>query len=207
MRALIGSLLFLTLGISLASDQAASPYLSIDLGKLHRGDLIFRTANTPGSWMVLSQGLGWSHVGMLTQRDGQWVVIHACPPDNPGEPSGVRFESLLEFANHASSIGVYQMRSKSDRLKAEVAIKDAARYLGRPFDSMLNDKDRSAMYCTELIIDAWGDSGINLSGISRQEIDVPFLGSRVISLPDQLADWKGLERVDGTHHLPTNRQP
>jgi hypothetical protein len=165
-----------------------------DAASLRAGDLVFRVGAgglAPLAIRIQQQG-GWTHVGMLSQAHGEWVVIHSAPPDEPGEFEGVREESLQEFVRHADEFGIYRHRDP----KAAALAADAARqYLGEPFDATLNGQP-AHKYCSELIVAAYQHTPAPLNP-PRTSLHNAVINAENVIMPEDLARVPELRRVDG----------
>jgi hypothetical protein len=82
----------------------------------------------------------YSHVGIVSKREGRFAVIHA-------EEDKVKETPLRDFLDIAVSVGVYRAKDADGSLLAS----KAAELKGRPFDWDFDLADESKVYCTELI--------------------------------------------------------
>jgi hypothetical protein len=125
------------------------------------GDLVFRRGRDLTSRAVLahSERSHFSHVGMLIHTKSGWQVIHAIPAQGD-QQGGVLAESLERFLAETQAVaaGVYRIDSL-DKAMARQYLLD---HLGRHFDSSFRYSNDSDFYCTELVLKAIGNGGIDL---------------------------------------------
>jgi cell wall-associated NlpC family hydrolase len=145
------------------------PVRPVSLPKaLREGDLVFRTGHDAVSSAVLALDSApqFSHVGILAQRDGVWVVIHSLPPAFSGDRDGVRVEPLRDYlsTSNARDAAVYRLTGES-REQARLAILEAFSHDQRrtAFDDDFNLKDDQRLYCTELVWLAFRKAGVDLA--------------------------------------------
>lgn len=145
---------------------------------LQVGDLIFRTGHdaVSGAVLALDPVPRFSHVGILAQRDGAWVVIHSLPPGFPGDTDGVRVEPLRDYlsASNARRAAVYRLAGDS-RIQAQAAVMEAFSYDQKraSFDGDFDLKDHQRLYCTELVWLAFRKAGVDLAP-SPDWLDLPL---------------------------------
>jgi hypothetical protein len=145
---------------------------------LQEGDLIFRTGHdaVSGAVLALDPAPRFSHVGILAQRDGIWVVIHSLPPEFPGDADGVRVEPLRDYlsAGNARRAAVYRLAGDS-RSRARVAVMEAFAYDQKraSFDADFDLQDHQRLYCTELVWLAFRKAGVDLAP-SPDWLDLPL---------------------------------
>ncbi|MDF7669965.1 YiiX/YebB-like N1pC/P60 family cysteine hydrolase [Orbaceae bacterium ESL0721] len=145
------------------------------------GDLVFRTGDEPISAIIKSvDSSGFSHVGMIFFQDGEPFIIHATPAEHQERKDGVTVDTLDFFISHAidQSVTYYHVDATADERKQAVAA--ALTYVGTPFSI---DPDQGT-YCTELVVNAWQNAGINITTGSK-EIHIPGLKSQII-FPDNV---------------------
>lgn len=202
LKASLTALFLFLCASSVIGDQAKPPFYMIPWGKIQNGDIIFRQGMSPISLAIMASSSlisqstpSWSHVGMIVMHDGKLMVLHACPPDNPGEFSGVRYESIKEFTSHSVSVGVYRLKNAS-RHQLMLMVKESKTMLHRPFDAHLDINSDKSIFCTELIDDAMKMSSISTKGIVFHDIRIPTLGYRKMITPYALSNWHGLERIN-----------
>lgn len=159
---------------------------TLPMADLEESDLLFRVGTETVSAAIRAVSFGrWSHVGLLTNEGGQWMVIHALPSESEGKVGGVIIEPLASFLEHAQSVSVFRNRLAED--KGTVSQR-ARTFLARPFGFA-----SSETYCTKLVIDAYASSSAPIT-VSSQTFKV-FGNSYEIVLPQALADSAVLQRI------------
>ena len=128
-----------------------------DTVRLQTGDLIFRRGESRESRAVntFDKASSYTHVGVVMNVDGHWMVIHAVPNERSTkqEKDSVKLESIGTFfrSDRAVMGGVYRYPVTSD---------DTLRILQKGmelynrhllFDSQFDLEDTVAFYCTELV--------------------------------------------------------
>ncbi|WP_447895541.1 YiiX/YebB-like N1pC/P60 family cysteine hydrolase [Vreelandella sp. GE22] len=123
------------------------------------GDLIFREGNEAVSDIVLAMDEGhFSHVGLLTQREGEWAVIHSTPAEVEGRIDGVVIDSLDFFVSPQRSRHHAIYRVDASATQREQAIQWAQAQENTPFSLL----DPEGIYCTTLVWEAWQAAGVDL---------------------------------------------
>ena len=83
--------------------------------KLQNGDLIFHKSKGPQAKAILeATGSAWSHVGIILEQSGQWVVAEASMP--------VRIVSLQTFINRGVGKNYRIRESDVDRYLSERSV-------------------------------------------------------------------------------------
>lgn len=128
-----------------------------DTVQLQTGDLVFRQGESRESRAVttLDRSSGYTHVGMVMNVDGRWMVLHSVPNERntKQEKDSVKLEPVGTFfcIDRAVKGGVYRYPVTSE---------DTLRLLQRGldlygrhllFDSQFDMEDTAAFYCTELV--------------------------------------------------------
>jgi len=151
---------------------------AFSMEELCDGDLVFRRGRSPESHAVLigSPGNAFSHVGMVVREQGQAWVIHAVPGENGNGPDFIRRESLAEFLafKKASRFAVYRA-DFPDSIRTRAA--DAALSFFREqrlFDNRYDLETDDRLYCTELVLKAFGQANAALTGLGMTELDLVF---------------------------------
>jgi len=189
--------------------------LPLDPVLLSDGDLVFRSGTDALASFVRAQSESsvYSHVGMLVHLEGTWRVVHAVPAD-PGAAGGVVLQPLSGFIapELASAVGYFRIDSLGDADRLTIR-NYLLSQVGKPFDYRFQASDDTAHYCTELVIKAIRQVGIDL------EPELPPV--RVLAMtesaiaPDSLSRWDLLRQIqvrpgeapDRLHGLPTAAHP
>jgi hypothetical protein len=134
---------------------------------LQSGDLVFRAGRgwEADAVRVMTQTV-FSHVGIIERDErGRIFVIHAAPPENGGRGYVERVTLAAFNAPHyASDIVFYRQAGMTGEAGARTV--DHARILADrrvPFDEDFDLADSGAIYCTELVLIAYAESGSALS--------------------------------------------
>ncbi|MDR0480627.1 MAG: hypothetical protein LBG66_01930 [Gallionellaceae bacterium] len=135
------------------------------------GDLIFRQGTEAVSGAVmLADGGGYSHVGMLAGEPGHWLVVHATPSEVPGRPDAVVVDTLEFFtAPERSNLQTVYHVQADDKLHQQAVI-NAQAQIGRPFRMA----DPQGIYCTQLVSQAWRDAGLDLQ-VKPTHLHLPLI--------------------------------
>jgi Permuted papain-like amidase enzyme, YaeF/YiiX, C92 family len=154
--------------------------------ELQEGDLIFQRGDDLVSKLILSMAANsrFSHVGIFITTGDEEYIIDSIPN------RGVRAQVVADFLDESDQNIVF--RPKGINSVAIAKIREYVhKQIGKPFDNDLKISDESAIYCTELIFNAfrYGD----LPSLEKiQLIEVNVFTERIL-LPDSLSRWEGLE--------------
>jgi len=153
---------------------------------LQDGDLVFRTGMDVRARLVLAHGKEsrFSHVGIVIHTTDGWAVFHSTPAE-PGMTGGVHAELLEDFTSNqvAAQVGFFRIDGLNE--EARQRIKEyLLSQLGKPFDYRFQYSDDSAHYCTELVLKAFRNAGIDLEP-SMTRVQVLTLPEAAIP-PDSL---------------------
>lgn len=116
------------------------------------GDLVFQSL--PHNPLIDAiegcTGSPYSHCGLVTRKNGKWVVVEAVGP--------VKETPLFSWIRQGrrSGLAVYRLTRERDRIPSMIA--EARAMTGRPYD-IHYALDDGAIYCSELIWKAWNRSG------------------------------------------------
>lgn len=175
------------------SDQSITNF---QLSELRNGDLIFREGT---GWRSQAVATGaesrWSHVGLVViEADGQGWVVHAQPEQGP--KNVVVKERLTQFASsqNAYSIGAYTREDLTDLQRTRtksIALKHVSSRT--PFDHDFDASERSRLYCTELVIDAYEGAGAPIK--YRSTLIDTGLSSFQVIFPSHLLEDSQFKRV------------
>ena len=145
---------------------------------------------------------GYSHCGIVLQKDGRWLVVEAIGP--------VREIPLEQWIHNGTKDGFAAYRLKAPYApKADAFVKAAHTFLGKPYDIRYRMDDEK-IYCSELVFKAFRQAaGEDLGRLMKlkeldwkpyeplikqlENGDVPL--EREIITPAAVARAKQLERV------------
>lgn len=166
-QALIVGVLAVSVPASIAYDaeSTTSGVMHSPPAELQDGDLVFRRGRDAIGRIVLGYGdqPRFSHVGMVVRIGEQVMIAHALP-ETASDPGGVRLDPLHSFSSptRASDVGYFRPRVLATGQREEIR-----RYLlesvGTPFDLRFKFSTDDAMYCTELVLKALAQVGIDLA--------------------------------------------
>lgn len=154
------------------------------LTDLKNGDLIFRKGRSLESFAVCMAGTekDFSHVGLLVLRRGEPFVIHAVPGESDNVGDFIKLERVEAFLSieKASAFAVYRPGFETEIL--DRACKVALQFYQSKctFDNAYDMKTESELYCTELILKAFREAGVELSGIYPTTVDLGFIRKQII---------------------------
>jgi len=192
----------LTLAVptSVATDGAAAlvPRLAGPPVELLDGDLVFRRGVDAIGRMVLRYGdrPRFSHVGMVVRDAGETLVVHALP-ETPGNNGGVRVDRLVTFSSplRAADIGYYRLGQLTPAQRREIH-RFLLEHIGTPFDLRFEYSTDDSMYCTELVLKALAQVGVevapSLDTVRVITVDEPAFA------PDALRQSEQLEELVST---------
>jgi len=148
---------------------------------LSNGDLVFRKGTDLISRCVLSQGESprFSHVGVIVLSGSGVFVVHSLPGGTKSV-NGVQMEPLSSFisSENASEVAFYRAVGVNKRSRADIR-KYLLKQIGKPFDEKFQLSDDSRMYCSELVVKAFRNAGMNifekLPTIKVMLVDEPVL--------------------------------
>lgn len=135
----------------------AEEFVLPDTVQLQTGDLVFRQGESRESRAVTTfdRSSGYTHVGMVMNVDGRWMILHAVPNEcaSKQEKDSVKLEPIGIFfrSDRAVKGGIYRYPVTSeDTLK--LLQKGLQLYSRHPlFDGQFDLEDTNAFYCTELV--------------------------------------------------------
>jgi hypothetical protein len=169
----------------------------------HPGDIIFRRGTSAASAVVLAGEAGWefSHVGVVVVHDNRVLVVHASPAQSEGERAETRIEPLTAFIqpSRASQVAVLRLDAarvnhadELARKAAEISEAMARRHV--PFDYRFELTTAGSVYCTELVLRAYAEAGVDLK--VQASARLPFMREPIV-FPSNLLQSPLLRRVDG----------
>lgn len=170
------------------------------LSKLADGDLLFRKGTGVVGRIVTSvdsEGQ-YSHVGIVTQRDGEWCVVHAVPDEHEfkGDFDRVKCEPVERFASRYpnADLGLYRPQVTEEQVR--VAVNNALRLSDERvhFDHDYDLTDTTKLYCTELVEYVYSLAGVSLS--EGRRTNITFIGmSGPHIMPSDLTQSKLLKPI------------
>ncbi len=154
------------------------------LTELNNGDLIFRKGRSLESFAVClaDEEKEFSHVGIVILHNGKPFVIHAVPGKSDGVEDFIKLERVEAFLTpeKASAFAVYRPEFETEirNRASETALQF---YQSKcTFDYAYDIKTESKLYCTELIIKAFREAGVELTGIHLSTVDFGFVQKQII---------------------------
>lgn len=170
-----------------------------DTLEVREGDVVLRRCAGLTSRLVVESDTGgvFSHVGIVVDSAGQPMVVHAVPgePDYKGDPDRVKMTPIGDFYARGYAQAAAVMRPLDHEAGRRAARKALEVYRrGTRFDHDFDDRDTSAMYCTELVVHAYRAAGVELVGPERTGLKLPLVERRCI-LPSQVERSDELKRI------------
>lgn len=138
-------------------DSQAVEYVMPDTVHLQTGDIVFRLGESRESRAVttVDRNGDYSHVGMVINVNGHWMVLHAVPNERATkqEEDSVKLETLGTFfrSDRAVKGGIYRFPiTPEDTLR--LLQKGLQLYARHPmFDGQFDCEDTTDFYCSELV--------------------------------------------------------
>lgn len=138
-------------------DSHAVEYVLPDTVLLQTGDIVFRLGESRESRAVttVDRKGDYSHVGMVMNVNGRWMVLHAVPNERASkqEVDSVKLESIGTFfrSDRAVKGGIYRFPiTPEDTLL--LLQKGLQLYARHPlFDAQFDCEDTTEFYCSELV--------------------------------------------------------
>jgi len=168
--------------------------------QLKAGDVVFRRGSGFASHAVLiaegEEGV-YSHTGIVVDSAGVLMIVHAVPgePNYEGDEDRVKMDVPEDFFHpvRAQQGAVYR---HVDSIKALRAARQAWQtYQRHPlFDHDYDDGDTTALYCTELVIHAYRQAHVPLTGVRRHHLHLIGFESDCV-LPSDLRMSSDLKEV------------
>ena len=163
------------------------------------GDVVFRRGSGFTSQVVLvaERGGAYSHVGVVVDSAGVPMIVHAVPgePEYENDEDRVKMDSPDVFfdALRAQQGAVYR---HTDSIIARRAARAATALYRRNvlFDHDYDSSDTTKMYCTELVVYAYGKTSCPLSDISSRHLHLVGFETDCV-LPSELLNCKDLKKV------------
>ncbi len=180
-----------------AADRIRPPLapISADRWQPRPGDVILTSADDlVGTQIRNATGNNalFSHVGLVVARGDSLAVIEATPYG----AGTVAYADLTAFTTNPGIEEIAILRPRgaldADRLNREAARLADARVA---FDYELDADDASTLYCAELVVNLLRTGGVDLAGLSRDNIYVPMTGERDVIMPNAFANVPALEPI------------
>ena len=138
---------------------------------IRRGDLLFRTANGPGSTVYFrasTREKRFTHAGVVVASGEDMKVVDFSVQDAEWD---VRAASvpICEFMNEVSDLAVYRYSGPDAEKVRERIARAAEKRIGTPFDPAFDLKTKDRLYCTEMVRDCVNEAaGHEVIGTSRK---------------------------------------
>lgn len=197
---------------------SADPVSEVYRLELQPGDLVFRRGVSARSQVILAtQGMRagggaqeetYTHVGVIVLEGRKILVAHAAPAEAAGEPGVSKVEPLAVFlqASRAGGAAVYRLDSTQVAQAAQQARRAAgvSRRLAEQalaFDYHFDLTTPQTLYCTELVLRAYGEVGVDLQ--VRASGHFPLLPQPVVYPADVMrSPLLRRVRVEKVRHPP-----
>jgi hypothetical protein len=177
----IGLLLAAVIAVANVPGELGDPHID----KWQSGDIVFLNGTSFRSRAVrLLQGYScdFSHVGMVVVEDGVPFIVNADPAE--GKVIKQRWDAVIA-PGQVSGGAVYRVRH-ADSQAVDAACETAQRYAreGIPFDNDFDLKTPDRLFCTELVLRAYQNAGIDLCKNAETEhphlLPADLLGTRLL---------------------------
>lgn len=179
-------LLFSTSGINKWSER--STYL------LQDGDLVLRRGRSAESFAVylFDKNRDYSHIGIVVLKNGKPNIIHATPDGN----ACVQMENPSEFLSPDKASHALILRPNISTDLKKKAGQTALSYYRQKlkFDNHYDLATDNELYCTELILKAFGNNKIIFGNIKPQSIRV-LTGVYSIVMPGSFSENSNFTRI------------
>ena len=187
-------LLLCVLACSDGADIQSSSILPAET-QLLPGDVVFRRGSgfTSQAVLLAEKGGAYSHVGIVVDSAGVPMIVHAVPDEDDEER--VKMEHPCDFfaSTRAQKGAVFRHHNQTiARQAAAEAVKVYRR--GVFFDHDYDTGDTTKMYCTELVVFAYGKTARPLPDINTHHLHLVGFESDCI-LPSDLLECKDLQQV------------
>lgn len=165
--------------------------------QIEEGDILFRRGKSTASHMILTvETLSrYSHVGVAVLKDHQLCIIHIAPGEG-STPSIAQMESLDDFASaENSALGLFRpqhLTTEQKHMLRHYLLQIVSDRI--PFDDRFDSQDQHALYCTELVWQAYLHVGIDLVENRAESLHLPGCQQPVI-LPSTLLRSDQLESI------------
>lgn len=167
--------------------------------QLKTGDVVFRRGSgfTSQAVIIAEHGGAYSHVGIVVDSAGVPMIVHAVPgePDYDGDEDRVKMDSPEAFFSkvRAQRGAVYR---HADSIVAQRAAQEAFKAYRRGvlFDHDYDSSDTTKMYCTELVVYAYGKTPYPLTDVENEHLELVGFETDCI-LPSALLKCKDLRKM------------
>ena len=167
--------------------------------QLKTGDVVFRRGSgfTSQAVIIAEHGGAYSHVGIVVDSAGVPMIVHAVPgePDYDGDEDRVKMDSPEAFFSkvRAQRGAVYR---HADSIVAQRAAQEAFKVYRRGvlFDHDYDSSDTTKMYCTELVVYAYGKTSYPLTDVENEHLKLVGFETDCI-LPSALLKCKDLRKM------------
>lgn len=156
--------------------------IEVPPGILKEGDVIFRQGTS-----ILSRSVNWidrkavyTHVGLVTNQDGVFSVIHIVPGEYLEDAKGaiIRVDTIDKYLSEEGVVGIsihrYLPGQQLDVTIRAVAVAESFVRNQVVFDNGFSLETPQEMYCTELIWRAFKAAGVDLVNGVFDRIGAPF---------------------------------
>lgn len=146
-----------------------SAALDVPVELLQDGDLALRCGISLESRFVTGingENGPYSHIGLVVNVDGKWMVAHAVPGENPpGEPEYLKLDPISDYygGDRAKLGAIIRVTEDSAACAAATGYALWAVDAHKVFDNAFDWEDTTQLYCTELVQRAYQRSGIDLT--------------------------------------------
>jgi hypothetical protein len=158
-------------------------YSSETLEMVKNGDLVLRCGRSVESFTVYTadKNSQFSHIGIISIENNTRYVIHAVPC----EDNIIKKEKLTYFISpkFASTYAIYRTNYNASQLKKVVNQAQLFYTKKYTFDTNYDLTTKTKLYCTELILEAFKKTGIQLN-IKLSEFNY-IIGKHLIILPSE----------------------
>lgn len=172
--------LFFVVGLVTVGCRQTPPtteYVLPDSVRLQTGDIVFRLGESRESYAVatVDRKGDYSHMGMVMNVNGQWMVLHAVPNERTSrqEEDSVKLEPVGVFfrSDRAVKGCIYRYPlSPEDTLR--LLQKGLCLYGRHPlFDGQFDCEDTTSFYCSELVYFLYLNAlGVDLTESRRHQL-------------------------------------
>lgn len=136
----------------------------IDCGRFEDFDLVLTKGQSFQSKLISLLNLSledYSHIGLIYKDDAKVFILHSTPDGS--ENNGIRYDDLQTFINLSNVCDYKLLRYKN--ISTDIAHKlniEYEKYKTKsvPFDYDFNNYDHSKIYCSELVLLIYKNSGL-----------------------------------------------